>query len=55
MVPVYTFDRTFRAYGGGETAAKAAAVNTRIAPHHLPRNAKTLCHQRIGRLIKNDG
>jgi hypothetical protein len=54
MAVVYADGYAVLVCGGGETAMKAAAVNTLFAPLSPPPTAKTLCHKRIGRLLKND-
>jgi hypothetical protein len=54
MAAVYANGYAVLVCGGGKTAAKAAAVNILFAPLSPPPTAKTLCHKRIGRLLKND-
>jgi hypothetical protein len=53
MAVIYAGCRAGLVCGGGKTTEKAAAVNTLLAPLSPPRTAKTLCHKRIGRLLKN--
>jgi hypothetical protein len=53
MAAVYADGYAVLVCDGGQTAVKAAAVNTLFAPLSPPPTANTLCHKRIGRLLKN--